>query len=84
MNSCKNIRKCLYGSQVFKGNEQITKIYKDLFCEAGDNKISTCKRYQVLNMVGYCPSYVLPNSMSTIDNIIDKMDKEKKTAYVNA
>jgi hypothetical protein len=83
MNSCKNIRKCLYGNQVFKGNEQIIKIYKGLYCEAGDSKITSCKRYQVLNMVGICPSYVLPNSMSSANNIIDKLQKENKAKFAS-
>jgi len=78
MKTCENIRKCLYGSQVFKGNEQIIKIYKGLFCEAGDSKITACKRYQVLKAAGYCPSHVLPNSMSSADTILDKMQQEKK------
>jgi hypothetical protein len=82
MNKCKYINKCLYGSQVFRGNEQIIKIFKNLYCEAGDSKITTCKRYQVLNMAGFCPSYVLPNTRSTVDSIFDKLQQEKSTKLV--
>lgn len=78
MKTCENLSKCVYGSQVFKGNEQVIEIYKILYCEAGDSKITACKRYQVIRAAGYCPSYVLPNSMSSIESILEKMRQEKK------
>jgi hypothetical protein len=84
MDSCGYMRKCLYGNQIFKGNEQIIKIYKNLFCEAGESKILTCKRYQVMRMAGYCPSSVLPNSMASSDSIMNKMQIENKLKFIRA
>jgi hypothetical protein len=84
MKACKNLSKCVYGSQVFKGNDQIIKIYKNLYCEAGENKVATCKRYQVLSLAEFCPSYVLPNTMSSTHSIIDKMEQDKKAKLIIA
>jgi len=82
MNNCEYISKCLYGSKVFKGDEQIIRIYKNLFCEAGDSKIKSCKRYQIIRMAGYCPSNVLPNSMLSMEKIMDKMKLESKMKFI--
>jgi len=81
MKSCEYLRKCLYGSQVFKGNDQIIGIYKKLFCEAGESKIASCKRYQVMKESGICPSHILPNTLSSVESIIGKAQKESRNSF---
>lgn len=81
MKSCEYLRKCLYGSQVFKGNDQIIGIYKKLFCEAGESKITSCKRYQVIKESGICPTHILPNTKSPVEKIIGEALSESKSNF---
>ncbi len=85
MEKCDNIRRCLITNQIFKGNSQLIDIYRKLYCEAGEAKIESCKRYQVTKLIGYCPSHVLPNTVFSIDNIVvqaQRKNESKEIKYV--
>lgn len=47
--------------------------YKGLYCQAGQSKYSTCKRFIVSNMGFACPPDVMPNCSKTIEEILAKI-----------
>jgi hypothetical protein len=49
--------------------------YKRIFCSAGEYNHKICKRYQVCELLGYCPPNVYPNS---IINIKESGELEKQ------
>jgi len=71
-NICPKVEKC----PIFVNNvltiENAAVAYKSLYCEAGEVKFSTCKRYIVSNKLGSCPQDVLPNCSRTVEDIIAK------------
>ncbi len=72
---CPKTAKCpLFKGEILK-RDQSTKIYKTLFCNAGIEKYSLCKRYIVSERTGKpVPPNILPNSSKTIDEIIAIMN----------
>lgn len=69
---CPKTVKCPIFNGILKGTEY-TETYKKLYCEAGEEGIKRCRRFQVAEKVGVCPPDILPNSSKSIDEIIDKM-----------
>lgn len=71
---CPKVGKC----PIFINNvltiENAAVAYKKLYCEAGEVKHKTCKRFIVSNMVGKCPPGVMPNCSKSIDEIIENMN----------
>jgi hypothetical protein len=70
---CPKIEKCpLFNGQLLKrkGSEDS---YKNLFCTAGKQKWSACKRYQTAEKVGKCADWILPNCSMSLDEIVSKM-----------
>lgn len=53
--------------------EKAAVAYKTLYCEAGEAKYKSCKRYIVSNQVGSCPPNVMPNSSRSVEEIIQKI-----------
>jgi hypothetical protein len=72
-NTCPKVEKC----PIFVNNvltiENAVVAYKSLYCQAGEPKFKTCKRFIVSNKVGSCPPDVLPNCSRTIDEIIERV-----------
>lgn len=72
-NTCPKVEKC----PIFVNNvltiENAAVAYKSLYCEAGEAKFKSCKRFIVSNKVGSCPPDVLPNCSRTIEEIIEKI-----------
>ncbi|MBA7543223.1 hypothetical protein ES705_35553 [subsurface metagenome] len=72
---CPKTPKCPIFHGILKGTEY-TDTYKKLYCEAGEDGRLKCRRFQVAEKVGICPPDILPNSVKTVDEIIEKMKKE--------
>jgi hypothetical protein len=70
---CKNFEKCPIYSGILVGKEMTSNSYRKLYCEAGEKGWSSCKRYQVKERTGKCPSDLLPNSFRDIEGIIKEM-----------
>jgi len=71
--TCPKVEKC----PIFINNvlvlETAKVAYKSLYCEAGQQKYSSCKRFIIANMIGSCPPSVMPNSSRTVEEIITKI-----------
>jgi len=72
-NLCPKVAKC----PIFLNNvltvQNVEVAYKKLYCEAGVNRYSICKRYIVSNKIGKCTPDVMPNCSRTIEEIIAKI-----------
>ena len=70
--SCPKTSKCPIFNGVLKGTHY-TETYKQLYCLAGENGRSKCKRFQVAEKAGKCPDNILPNSVKSTDDILAEM-----------
>ena len=71
--TCPKIAKCpLFNGTLLKRSES-EDTYKNRYCRS---KFAECKRFQISELVGKCPDFVMPNSMLTIDQIVERMKKE--------
>jgi hypothetical protein len=73
--TCKNFEKCPIYSGILTNKEVTAKGYRKQFCEAGEVGWSACRRYQVKELTGKCPSDLLPNSFKTAEKIAAEMAK---------
>jgi hypothetical protein len=72
---CPKTPKCtLFNDNLLKRAES-AEVYKNIFCR-DSSKYKECKRYIVSEKVGKCADFVMPNSMLTIEQIIEKMKNE--------
>lgn len=72
---CPNTPQCPIFNGVLKGT-QYTETYKSLYCESGEVGRNKCMRFLVKQKVGKCPANVLPNSIKTLDEIIEDMKQK--------
>jgi hypothetical protein len=70
--SCKNSAKCPIYSGVLKGLDFTTSAYRQKYCDGGSTGWSQCRRYQVKERTGKCPENILPNSLKTVEQIIQQ------------
>lgn len=69
---CPKTPKCpLFNGNLLKRAES-AEVYKNNYCKS---KYLECKRYQISEKVGKCADFVMPNSMLTLDEIVEKMKK---------
>ena len=60
----------------FTANETERKNYIHDYCRNDKTRWELCKRLIVKNALNFCPDFVLPDNTLTIDEIIDKFDRE--------
>lgn len=66
---CPSSPKCPIFNGILAGKSLASQSYRELFCEAGEAKWSSCKRYLTKKQYGTCPADLLPNSFDTIEQI---------------
>ena len=72
---CPKYKKC----PIFQGGSKATpvseNVYRQLYCKAGEEKFTTCKRYLVSEATNKpVPLNIMPNSFLTVSEIIDMMN----------
>lgn len=72
--NCPKLGGCpIYINNVFL-NPKAGETYRKIYCTAGYEKYSTCKRYLVSEKAGKpAPDTIMPNSSLTVDEIISKI-----------
>jgi len=72
-NLCPKVAKC----PIFLNNvltvQNVEVAYKRLYCEAGESRYTTCKRFIVSNKIGKCTPDIMPNCSRSIEEIIAKI-----------
>lgn len=72
--TCKNYEKCPIYSGILKDKVTTAQGYRKQYCDAGEAGWSNCKRYQVKEKTGKCPSDLLPNSFKSVEDVIAAMN----------
>lgn len=72
--NCPKVGKCpIFQGNSFEGHElsyTLQNMYKRNYCEAGESKFITCKRYIAANQLGVpIPEMIMPNSTRSIVEI---------------
>jgi hypothetical protein len=68
-NFCPSSELCPIFNGILSEKAFTAKSYRLLFCEAGEEKWTTCKRFMTKQHYGKCPPDLLPNSSKTIEEI---------------
>ena len=69
-NTCKNYEKCPIFLGTLKDKVVTSSSYKKMYCNAGPEGWNRCKRYIVKEKTGKCPPNLLPNSLKSVEEII--------------
>lgn len=72
-NTCKNYELCPIFNGMLKGMEMTSKNYRSQYCNAGSTGWNKCKRFLVKEKTGICPPNLLPNSIKSVDEIVQSM-----------
>ena len=73
MQKCPRIDRCRLIEDKLEINEIMREEYKQKYCFTGFN---SCKRLIIIEKLHICPDFVLPDSSCSIDEVLDKMEKE--------
>jgi len=68
-NICPNSAQCPIFNGILLDKVVAAKSYRSLFCEAGEVKWNSCKRFMTKKQYGKCPPDLLPNSSMSIEDI---------------
>jgi hypothetical protein len=49
-------------------------VYKKLYCTAGKERWTQCRRYQVIEKLGQCADFIMPNSRASFEEIEAKLN----------
>ncbi len=76
MNNCTMCSQC----ELFKGTislpEDVMIMYKYHYCLSENNRWKECKRYLFSSFGTFCPAFVMPNSLLSMDQIWQKVQRE--------
>lgn len=64
----------LYKNKILKGIGS-EDVYKSLYCNTAGFK--KCRRYQIFELAGECPDFIMPNSKHNTDYILRKIEEEQ-------
>jgi len=74
---CPNRQNCqVFTVEGFVSSTEIKEFYAGIFCDAGEKGWTQCRRYLTKKELNLCPDFVMPDSELTIDEIIDRLEKE--------
>jgi hypothetical protein len=69
-NLCPKYKTCPIFQGTSSASQNLERIFKQLYCNAGKTKYATCKRYIVSEQVGVAaPKHIFPNSSLSVDEI---------------
>lgn len=70
---CSEICKCnLFRGKLNLPEDSIIR-YKYYFCLDDEPRWTKCRRYKVMQELGFCPDFVMPNSLLTSEQILRRM-----------
>jgi len=77
-NICPKYEKCpIFSGESFK-RKTSSQVYQSLYCKAGKEKYTTCKRYIIAEKTGRpVPPNIMPNAQKSVEEIIAAMKIEK-------
>ncbi len=75
---CPKFEACpIYNEKITLYSQETLEIYKRNYCMAGEENYTKCKRYIFAQQTGQpAPLFVLPNSLLSVEQILEKMKQE--------
>lgn len=73
---CPNYIECALINKQLDLSDDIYKVYINNYCCCDKGSWSECMRFRAKEKLNFCPDFVLPDSVMTIDEIIDRFDNE--------
>ena len=74
---CPNYQDCrLVITEVVTADEKQKREYLSLYCKKDESHWGNCKRYTTKKILQFCPDFVLPDTLLSIDEIMDKFEEE--------
>ncbi len=73
---CPNYKECALVNKQIDLSEGVYRVYINSYCCCDKESWSGCMRFRAKEKLNFCPDFVLPDSVMTIDEIIDRFDIE--------
>jgi hypothetical protein len=74
---CPNISTCrLVTTDIVVPQKDVKQQYLKEWCNKDKDIWGDCKRYNTKKVLSFCPDFVLPDTLLSVDEIIDKFDAE--------
>ena len=51
--------------------------YKCFYCLCDETRWSSCKRFILIDEIGFCPDFVMPNSLLSSEQIMSRIRRPK-------
>jgi len=73
---CPNYSDCqiIKSESIVKDSEK-KQHYINNYCESNENGWKDCKRYNTKGVLNFCPDFVLPDTILTINEILNKIEE---------
>lgn len=73
---CPNMLSCkLVLDTGFIADTSLRERYIKLYCTKGGLRYSTCKRFITKEKIHFCPDFVMPDTIFTVDEIIERFEE---------
>ncbi len=76
MKQCPKICSCPLFNEKLQVGEDSKIIYKKCYCLDEETRWKSCKRFVVAEHMGFCPDYVMPNSLLSFEQIFTRIKVE--------
>jgi hypothetical protein len=78
MNSgqCPNYNECALVNKQIDLSDDVYRDYINGYCCHNKESWSECMRFRTKEKINFCPDFVLPDSVMTVEEVIDRFDKE--------
>ena len=72
---CSNINTCrMITTSVVVPDAKIKEGYVNEWCHQQKEKWNLCKRFNTKNELGFCPDFVVPDTLMSTEEIMDKFE----------
>lgn len=74
---CPNINSCrMVATEVVVPDKKEKENYMQSWCRQAEDKWGNCKRFTTKKALSFCPDFVFPDTVLSIDEIIDKFEEK--------
>jgi len=73
---CPNYNECALVREKLALEGDVYRYYIDSYCCGEEEEWLGCMRFKAKEKLNFCPDFVLPDSVMTIDQIIDRFDMD--------
>jgi len=73
---CPNYKECALVNKQIDLSDDVYMGYINSYCCCNKGLWSECMRFRAKEKLSFCPDFVLPDSIMTIDEVIDRFDNE--------